>query len=114
MDPTPPSAPPQRKPRVRPQLTIELCVRPQGQSPGIIRLTVGKEQADYNLTELPADIGRGFVVVKIGQHAEDKAPGKYAVTIDGDKTTCDCKGHTHHGHCKHADSIAALIASGEL
>ena len=34
--------------------------------------------------------------------------------IDGDKRTCECKGFLHHGHCKHADGIAALIAAGQL
>jgi hypothetical protein len=72
---------------------------------------VGKQEADYYLTELPADFGRGFLVEKVGLNA---AESKYHVNIDADKRTCDCKGHAHHGHCKHADGIAALIADGKL
>ena len=75
-----------------------------------MRITVGKEQADYHLTELPADFGRGFLVEKIGG-AESAA---YQVNIDGDNKTCECKGHLAHGHCKHSDGLAALIAAGRL
>ena len=28
--------------------------------------------------------------------------------------SCDCKGHLRHGHCKHADAIAALMEAGRL
>jgi hypothetical protein len=100
----------QRKPRPRPQRFIRLCYRPEGTSPGIVSIRVGKEAADYFLTAIPADFGRGFLVEKIGLHAE----GKYAVNIDGDKRSCECKGFGRHGHCKHADGIAALIVAGRL
>jgi len=101
----------QRKPRPKPARSVRLVVRPLGRAPGILRLTVGKEAADYYLTCLPADFGIGFKVVKIGL---DVTEGEYHVNIDGDKRSCECKGFLRHGHCKHADGIAALIAAGQL
>ena len=101
----------QRKPRTKPARSIRLEVRPEGDGLGIVRITVGKEHADYFLTLIPADFGRGFKVEKIGLH-ENEPP--YHVNIDADRRTCDCKGHLKHGHCKHADGLAALIGRGQL
>jgi hypothetical protein len=100
----------QRRQRTKPQCFVRLCVQPEGASPGVIRLTVNGEAQDYFLTAIPADFGRGFTVEKVGLDAA----GKYAVNIDGEKKTCDCKAHLRHGHCKHADGLAALIARGLL
>jgi hypothetical protein len=112
MDTTTATAPArQRRPRPKPARSVRLVIRPRGRAPGIINLTVGKKSADYYLFAIPADFGIGFRVVKVGIDATE---GEYAVNIDGDKRTCDCKGHAHHGHCKHADGIAALIAAGQL
>ena len=101
----------QRKPRPKPQRHIRLEVKPEDGGLGIVRITVGKDHADYFPTLIPADFGRGFKVEKVGLDCRESA---YAVNIDGDKRTCDCKGHARHGHCKHADGIAALIAAGKL
>ncbi len=101
----------QRKPRPKPQRFARLCIRPEGTAPGIVRLTVGQEGADYFLTIIPAEFGRGFLVEKVGI---DRDTAKYHVNIDADKKTCECKGFLRHGHCKHADGLAALIAAGKL
>ena len=100
----------QRKPRSKPQRFIRLRYKPEGTSPGIVSIRVGKEAADYFLTPVPADFGRGFLVEKIGLHAD----GKYAVNIDSEKLSCECKGFGRHGHCKHSDGLAALVAAGQL
>ena len=104
--------PRQRKPRQKPARFARLCVKPDGKNPGVVKLIVGKESADYLLTPIPADFGRGFEVLKIGLEANGEPP--YHVNLDGDKRTCDCKGGLKHGHCKHADGIAALIQAGKL
>ena len=101
----------QRKPRSKPARSIRLEVRPEGDGLGIVRITVGSAYADYFLTLIPADFGRGFKVEKIGLHENDPP---YHVHIDADKRSCECKGFLRHGHCKHADGIAALIAAGRL
>jgi hypothetical protein len=101
----------QRKPRPKPARFVRLCIKPEGTAPGIVRLTVGKQGADYFLTAIPADFGRGFLVEKMGI---DRDAARYAVNIDGDRRTCECQGFARHGHCKHADGIAALLAAGRL
>jgi SWIM zinc finger len=101
----------QRKPRTKPQRFVRLLVSPALDGTGVIRLTVAKKAADYFLTLIPADFGRGFKVEKVGIDCRESA---YAVNIDGDKRSCECKGFASHGHCKHADGIAALIAAGKL
>ncbi len=108
MNATSTATPRQRKPRAKPARSIRLCVRPDDQCPGVVRITAGKEQADYFLTTIPADFGRAFRVEKIGRD------GRYAVNLDGDTKTCDCPGNEKHGHCKHADGLAALVAAGRL
>src|SRR4051812_46550026 len=92
--------------RVKTVRTICLKLKPFEGNPGVVSITVGKEQVDYFLTEIPADFGRGFKVEKMGLDAE---PVAYHVNIDGDNKTCECKGHARWHHCKHADGIAALV-----
>ena len=101
----------QRKPRSKPARHVSLVVRPSGGKPGLVRITVGKEATDYLLTAIPADYGRGFLLEKAGIDGE---PAAYHVNLDGDKRTCDCKGCTRWGCCKHADGLAALVAAGRL
>jgi hypothetical protein len=96
----------QRKPR----RFARLCIRPEGTVPGIVRLTVGNDGADYFLTELPADFGRGILAEKVGI---DRDAGKYHVHIDAQRS-CECNGFLRHGHSKRADGIAALIGAGRL
>jgi hypothetical protein len=101
----------QRRPRPKPERRIRLEVPPEFNGLGIVRIMVGKEHADYFLTLLATDFGRGFKVEKIGLHENDPP---YHVNIDADKHSCECKGFLRHGHCKHADGLAALIAAGQL
>lgn len=102
------AAPRQRKPRPKPERRIRLCVKPEGISSGLVRIRVGKVESDYYLTEMAADFGRGFRLEKVG------GDEVYHVNADGDTKSCDCKGHSRHGHCKHADGLSALIAGGKL
>ncbi len=101
----------QRKPRSKPARSIRLALAPFGGNPGVVRITVGKDTADYFLTEFPADFGRGFTVEKVGTDGE---PDVYHVNIDADSRTCSCKGHARWQRCKHADGLAALIAAGKV
>ena len=94
--------------RVKPARSIRLALSPCGDNPGVVTITVGKQAADYFLTELPADFGRGFRVEKVGGEEA------YHVSLDGDARTCECKGFTRWGQCKHADGLAALQAAGRL
>jgi hypothetical protein len=73
-----------RKPHPKPQRFIRVEVPPTYNGLGIVRITVGKEYADYFLTELPAGFGRGFTAEKIGLHENDPP---YHVNIDADINT---------------------------
>ncbi len=107
-----PGAPVRRRnPRPKPARSIRLCVRPEGPVPGVVRIVVGKKSADYFLTELPADFGRGFQLEKIGPDGTEAA---YHVNIENERRACECQGFTRHQHCKHGDGLAALIAAGRL
>ena len=109
MNATIPAPPRQRKPRTKPARSIRLTLKPFANNPGVVRITVGKESADYLLSEIPADYGRGFTVEKMG--ADD---GAYHVNLDGTNRTCECKGFGRWHHCKHADGLAALVKAGQL
>jgi hypothetical protein len=104
------AAPRQRKPRAKPERRIRLAVRPNDHDGknGVVCITVGKDTADYFLCRIASDWGQGFTVEQIG------GTELYHVHLDGDKRTCDCKGHLRHGHCKHSDGLAALVAAGKL
>jgi hypothetical protein len=39
----------------------------------------------------------------------------YTVRMDNPQDhRCDCPGHRHRGHCKHVDSLRALLTTGKL
>jgi hypothetical protein len=60
MNATATRAPHQRKPRQKPQRFIGRALRPGPDGTnGVVRIRVGKAQADYLLTPIPADFGRG-------------------------------------------------------
>jgi len=99
-----------RKPRPKPARFIRLSVKPTAETAGVVAIRVSKEEADYILTEIPADFGRGFKVEKIGFDADSI----YAVNIDADRRTCECHGYNRWQKCKHSDGLAALIAAGRL
>jgi hypothetical protein len=98
----------QREPRPEPERFIRLLVQPEAPSTGVVRITVGAEEAYYFLTELATDYGRGFRLAKIAGEE------LYHVHFDIEESSCDCEGHLRWGRCKHADGLAALIAAGQL
>ena len=73
-----------------------------------VKLSKTREQLDsYTLESIASDHGRGLLL--------HKADGtSYAVRLSGPDSTCDCKGHVAHGHCKHVESLLALQERGKL
>ena len=72
-----------------------------------LTLRVGKKTDAYDLLEIAGDYGRCFQLTK--------ADGtSYHACLDGQASTCCCKGHSRYGRCKHLDSLAALEAAGRL
>jgi hypothetical protein len=80
----------------------------------MIRQTTGEktEQFEYSLRRLASDFGTAFELAKW-----DDAGGvaeRYNVLLHGAESTCDCKGFTYRGRCKHLESLTALQAAGKL
>lgn len=69
----------------------------------------------YFLHRLPADFGLAF---RFEPFAEQKRNGSedYDVNIDLARGyhSCTCKGNTYCGHCKHVESVLALIKAGKI
>lgn len=73
-------------------------------------INTDRSRTVYTLSEFPADEGRGFHLEK-QTPGTDKAEEAYSCFLPtcGDHSTCECRGHAAHGHCKHLDAIAALF-----
>jgi hypothetical protein len=67
----------------------------------------------YGVTELATPLGRGFRLERL---TADPAAEPYDVLIagPGGHDSCDCRGFQRHGHCKHRDSVAALVEAGAV
>ena len=97
---------PHVNPTRKPARSVSLLLPIGEQSPGVVRLAVGKAFTDYFVNRRPADWGLGFRMEKLPLHGEES----YAVLIDpdGGRHQCDCPGFQHHAHCKHTDGLLAL------
>src|SRR5947209_7473199 len=81
-----------------------LSLAPAAAGPGhLLTLKVGKDVDNYDLSEIPADDGRGFALVKLSVVPADLDDGDvYHVLVNGPHAgVCDCKGFARHGRCKH-------------
>jgi hypothetical protein len=87
---------------------VHVLVHPKNLAPGAVELTTGKTTGRYLIVEIAADHGRGFRVIKIVDGTV------YHVNLDGLQRTCECRGFLLHGYCKHADTLATLVAAGRL
>jgi hypothetical protein len=103
------------KPRTRPARTIRLLAYLPRSRSGMFRVTEGKEVALYHFAEVGADYGRAFLV-------EKATPGGSAVLEryhanlggEGEPATCECKGHSRYGYCRHVSGLLKLIEEGKL
>jgi len=102
-----------RRPQVR---TFRIV---QGNPPfeGRVRISVGAATTLYEFGQVPLDPafgpGLSFVCRKLfpdgkpageGYHLTYRADDPEAPGVD-----CDCLGHRHYHHCRHADVLAALL-----
>ncbi len=62
----------------------------------------------YSLERIGSDYGDGFRLTKHVGHPGDECD-VYHVNLSDEGHTCDCKGASRHGHCKHIDAVVKLI-----
>src|SRR4051812_30288856 len=98
------------KPRPKPARTVELILRPDA-GPGAVAIAMGRTEATYLVTPIPSDFGRAFRLEKLVHFGEAST---YDVLLDGERSTCECRGFMHHRHCKHVDTLCELVAAGRL
>jgi hypothetical protein len=82
----------------------------------LVEMTIGEELFAYFVERIDADFGMGFEFKKCPDCVHEIDDAVYHVHYDPARrlSTCDCKGGTCHGHCKHPEAIVALIHSGKL
>ncbi len=79
----------------------------------ILWLTVDKNATAYRLTPLPHAYGKAAFHLTKADRGD--GPGEeYDVLLDGQFSSCECKGFLAHNHCKHVEGLAALLKSGSL
>src|SRR5262245_17724673 len=79
----------------------------------VLAITKGKDVTFYGLVEL--DHGFGQAAFRLSKANRGNGPGEeYDVLIDGARSSCECLGFLSHRHCKHLESIDALVKAGSL
>jgi hypothetical protein len=103
-----------RKPAAKPARSVQLY-NASG-NPMLLEMTIGKESFAYFVKKIHADYGMGFEFTKCPDCVGPSSDDVYHVHYDPARksSSCDCLGGLHHGHCKHQESIVALIQSGKI
>jgi hypothetical protein len=69
-------------------------------------LTIQIDGTDYRVSPLSVDPSIGSKAFRFHKlTADDKV---YDLHLSPYGWSCDCPGHTHHGHCKHAEAVKKL------
>jgi hypothetical protein len=80
-----------------------------------VAITVGKQTDTYLLHTIPTDFGGGAIGFEVEKLDAELATLKtYHVLLNGPESSCDCKGHCRHGHCKHREGLQVLVQSGRM
>jgi hypothetical protein len=100
-----------KRARVKPARTVKLLLPPAEGQTGALLIREGERQDTYFLSLIPSDFGVGLEVEKV-----DPVNGHrtYHVNLNGDASTCECKGFLRWAHCRHVESLLALQAAGRL
>jgi hypothetical protein len=68
----------------------------------------------YHVKPLASDFGRAVRLVKFTGCREAGQADHYDILVDGEQSSCECKGHQRWGHCKHMDCLRKLVELGRL
>ncbi len=107
--------------RVKPERTVNLGPVIPGSPNRLLSMTfitrgpkrTKEEHFAYWLRAIPGTAS-GFRFEKVNPASAEGEPDHYDVLLDGERSTCECKGFLHYGHCKHVDSLRALVQGGKL
>jgi hypothetical protein len=84
----------------------------------VLTITLAKGRQEhavaYSLSEIPANWGRGFELAKSLPDAAEAEESVYHLNVDGQHSTCDCRGYESHRHCKHLDTLLELVEEGRI
>ena len=113
-----------RKPAPKPTREVKVLNGPSAaDTASLICITLlrGKKvvRADlelYFVTPIASDFGRAFMLDKSSTSPDGGVEGMnhYCCCLNGTESTCECMGFLAHGHCKHIESLAELVAAGLL
>ena len=79
------------------------------------RITQDGQETLFFVDRIASQIGgAGFRLTKFEQHQRGEDDAAYSVLLDGERSTCECKGYIRHGHCRHVEALTALQAAGKL
>ena len=95
-----------------PALTWEPCDDPFSPVAGRLTIETKDETATYSVCEFPVGWpGRGFSVKKAGG---DTHYNVFLSLHGPEADSCDCKGATYGGKCRHMAAVRTLISNGWL
>lgn len=103
-----------RKIKSKAERRIRILARVPGKSAGLLRITEGSKETTYSFGRFAADFGEAYRVAKLVDHNPAEIDEVYCVCLAGDESTCECKGFSRWGHCKHVEGLSALAQAGAL
>jgi hypothetical protein len=100
--------------RVKPERRIRVLKPMSDSSAGVLAITVGKDEGVYAIRSIPAAFGVAYHLIK-GELVEQEDntlrlcdAAHYDVCLNGQQSSCECKGFLHRGRCKHVDGLTTL------
>jgi hypothetical protein len=106
---------PERKASKRSAITWEPFDADAGPAAGQLLIDTDRSRTAYLVSEFPTGWpGRGFHFKKLtaGTDPESESYSVFCSARGPAGDTCECKGFTFKGHCKHADAIRAMVGNG--
>jgi hypothetical protein len=104
--------------RVKPERRVQISPFFAGGYAMLLTIGTGEKakRFGYYIDPIPADFGLAFHLEKFAIDKAEGEPSEYDVNLDLQRGShsCTCKGNTYCGHCKHVESVLALIKSGKI
>ena len=99
--------------RVKPEHRIRF-LKPIQDGIGALQIAIDGEPHNYLILPLASDFGTAYRLIK--QELLPIDPGvwelhdtaRYDVCLNGQQSSCECKGFLHRGRCKHVDGLTSL------